>query len=150
MLKEITPANKAKTTTLDGNNRDHGSMIQTTLLHNPVLVPIPLHWWRERQRWFNQSELLAREIGTQLSLAVQTDILIRSKKTAPQAGKKRAERMRSMQGVFTLQTLKKHQKLPHSIILLDDVWTTGATMREAARTLKRAGVTQVWGLTLAG
>jgi competence protein ComFC len=114
-----------------------------------MVVPIPLYWWRRKTRWFNQSELLATAIGKRLGLSMNSSLLIREKNTASQAGKLRAERLRNMSGAFSLSSSSKAKALACQILLIDDVWTTGATMREAANVLKRAGVKKVWGLTVA-
>lgn len=114
----------------------------------PVIIPIPLHWLRQRVRWYNQSELLAREFATAFHLEVRNDILFRSRHTSSQAGRLKKDRMQNIKDAFEINK-HSHIKLPSSIIIIDDVWTTGATMREAGKILKRAGVKTVWGMTVA-
>ncbi|MBI4130222.1 ComF family protein [Candidatus Roizmanbacteria bacterium] len=114
----------------------------------PPIIPIPLHWWRERGRWFNQSELIGQEIAERLQLEFKPDILIRPKFKTPQAGLTRKDRLTNIKGSFTINSNEK-LRMTSAILLVDDVWTTGATLREAANILKRAGVKRVWGFTVA-
>ncbi len=107
---------------------------------NDILIPIPLHPSRLRDRGFNQAEILAR----QLHRPLRTDILARTKATSPQAEiKKQEDRLANMQHVF------ESKNVSGTIVLFDDVFTTGATMRSAANVLKRAGASRVWAVTIA-
>lgn len=114
-----------------------------------VLVPIPLHPGRLRWRGFNQAELLGGVIAGRLNIPERTDVLRRIKKTIPQVEMKdRQERLKNMGGVFR----KANSQFPIrrlTILLFDDVFTTGATLRCAANVLKRAGAARVWGITMA-
>jgi ComF family protein len=118
-------------------------------LKDPTLVPIPLFWYRKNWRGFNQTEELGRKIAAILGWKFEPNTLIRTKSNPPQAGLMRADRLQNVAGVFSvLSGLTK--TLPNSnIILFDDVWTTGTTLKEAAKTLKQNGAKRVWGLTLA-
>jgi ComF family protein len=122
------------------------------------LVPIPLHPSRFRDRGFNQAEVIARALGKRLDLPVNTKLLLRTKKTTPQVEMKdRDKRLANMEKVFAVSfpELKKFQfrecerKDQRAIILVDDVFTTGATLRSAASVLKRAGAKYVFGVTIA-
>ncbi|MFZ5845468.1 MAG: ComF family protein [Patescibacteria group bacterium] len=145
----------------------YSSLIQlTNQLINPaspagrrstMLVPIPLHPSRLRQRGFNQAEVLGKLLASRLGITMRTDILKRIRKTIPQVEMKdRDERLKNMVGVFSVKEsfdkmVLKHQNVKGqflSILLFDDVFTTGATMRAAAQALKRAGVKFVWGITM--
>lgn len=111
-----------------------------------VLVPIPLHRSRFMERGFNQAEVLGRLVAEQLHIPVCTDILKRVKKTVPQVSmKKREARLANMQGVFAV----RYTSVSERVVLFDDVFTTGATMRSAANALKRAGAKYVWAVTMA-
>lgn len=117
------------------------------LSSNAIIIPIPLHVIRERSRGFNQAEVIGREIGTVLHIPMQTDILRRTKHTTSQAGLSgKQERLANMKGVFAV-TLVRAKAM--SVLLVDDVFTTGATLRSVAATLKRTGAHTVWGVTLA-
>lgn len=107
------------------------------------LVPVPLHPSRRRQRGFNQSFLLARELGYLIAVPAE-ELLLRTRATPPQVGLQREERIKNVRGAFALDQ-KKVARLncaAERILLIDDVFTTGATLRECARILvkKRARV----------
>ena len=106
-----------------------------------LLVPVPLHRSRERVRGFNQAELIASRIG----LPIATRLLRRRKNTPSQTGLTRNERKRNLAGAFEI----RGEAAGCKIILVDDVYTTGSTMNEIARTLKRAGAERVEVLTVA-
>lgn len=111
-----------------------------------VLVPIPLHPRRQRRRGFNQSAILANHIGAQLGLPVEESALRRTKNTIPQIGLSPAQREENVRRAFTAESelvLAKH------ILLIDDVYTTGATMRAAAAALLSAGADGVSAYCLA-
>lgn len=110
----------------------------------PKVQPMPLFKSRQNWRGFNQAEIFARIVARQLKLEM-ADSLARVKKTRPQIELKRKERLENVKDIFQA----KGDSLPKATLVIDDVWTTGATMREAIKTLRREGVKQVWGLTLA-
>lgn len=113
------------------------------------LIPVPLHQKRLRWRGFNQAELLAQEISQTLNLPL-SNVLERIKRALPQVKIKEAsERKRNIKNVFRLRQ-PLNSDLQHStIILIDDVLTTGATLKECAGILKKAGAKKIWGLVLA-
>lgn len=109
-----------------------------------TLIPIPLHTSRFKYRGFNQAERLGVQLAKRLNVTIRTDILRRVRPTIPQVEmKKRKERLENMQNVFVAN------RPPRNILLFDDVFTTGATMRAAANVLKRAGATFVWAVSMA-
>lgn len=111
-----------------------------------VIVPMPLHWRKRWQRGFNQAELLAREIGRRTHTPVRS-ALRRVRSTVSQAGLTSAKRRANVSGAFRA---KRRSPLDgQSVLLIDDVMTTGATAASCARALKRAGARQVTLLTLA-
>lgn len=113
-----------------------------------ILIPIPLHSSRFRERGFNQAEVLGKLIARRLNVSMRTDLLKRIKKTIPQVQMKdRRKRLENMQNVFSLNNIPVKQC--NNVILFDDVFTTGATMRSAANILKRAGIKRVWAVTMA-
>lgn len=119
------------------------------LKKQPILVPVPLTSKKLRKRGYNQAELLAKELGKRFGLTVQL-LLKRVKETKPQYGLKREERIDNMKEAFVLsnQVLVTDDKV-RTIILVDDVLTTGSTMSEAAQILKKSGAKEVWGLAFA-
>jgi ComF family protein len=106
-----------------------------------AVVPVPLHRSRERIRGFNQAELIAVRTG----LPVLNRIVRRRKNTPSQTGLTRSERKRNLAGAFEL----RGDVCGRKVILVDDVYTTGSTMNEIARTLKRGGAERVEVLTVA-
>lgn len=115
-----------------------------------MLVPIPLHPSRLRFRGFNQAEVLGKIVAQKLDIPMKTDILVRMKKTLPQVEmKERKKRLENMQDVFSINSQSTITNYQSRIILFDDVTTTGATLRSAANTLKRAGVKFVCGVVMA-
>ncbi len=112
-----------------------------------MLVPVPLHPTRLRERGYNQSLLLAREMGKMCGLPVEHRWLERKVNTLPQAKTTDArERHQNMQDVFFCHPASFSNK---NILLVDDVATTGATLNACAAALKRSQATSIWGLTVA-
>jgi ComF family protein len=112
-----------------------------------VIIPIPLHGSRLYERGFNQALLLADRIGNRFSIPVCYDNLVRTRPTRPQVELSGLDRVKNVAGAFSLvnpDTIKNT-----SIMLVDDVFTTGATVNECARILKAAGASHVAALTLA-
>jgi ComF family protein len=105
-----------------------------------IVVPVPLHRARERQRGFNQAELLARRLG----LTVDRSLLRRRKNTPSQTGLSRSQRALNLSAAFEVRRTP-----PDCVLVVDDVYTTGATLHEIAKTLKRAGTSRVEVLTVA-
>ena len=107
------------------------------LLHeDAVWIPVPQYWARRLQRGFNQSLLLAKGLQKELGIAIETRLLYRIKHTRSQTRLTPAQRRANVRGAFRVS---KKRPVPDSIVLIDDVITTGATMEECARTLKKAG-----------
>jgi ComF family protein len=118
---------------------------------NSILVPIPLHKFRKNWRGFNQSELIGKYLSAAMGWDYLEDLLIRSKYKTPQTVLKIGDRKKNIKGVFTLNPkYKRHIAEYQNLILFDDVYTTGSTMKEAASVVKKAGVEKVYGLVLAG
>jgi len=113
---------------------------------NWLIVPVPLHKYRENWRGFNQAELLASAISRKLDLEF-SDCLKRIKETKTQVGQSAADRRDNMKNAFRLNP--KLEIRNSNILLVDDVWTTGSTLKECCYVLKRGGAKTVWALTLA-
>jgi ComF family protein len=112
-------------------------------------VPVPLHAWRRMRRGFNQASDLARALDVPVVHA-----LWRSRATAAQTGLTAQARRRNVRGAFRISPLLSRRSLREhvigrTIVIVDDVWTTGATLNECARVLKEAGATEVRALTVA-
>lgn len=110
-----------------------------------LIIPIPLHRSRLRERGYNQAALLARSLCSKLDVALSDDVLIRSRKTPSQTDLSLEERKENILGCFALA--KPLAGL--NILLVDDVFTTGATLCEAARILKKGGAQSINALVFA-
>lgn len=116
------------------------------LLHNSYLVPLPLSKQRERWRGFNQSKLLCSTIGEKLTIPI-IEPLLRIKHTKVQKDLGLSARLENMKNAFIFDmSFDVHGK---NILLIDDVITTGTSLREAVKVLKRRGAGQVFCLTVA-
>ena len=126
-----------------------------------VICPIPLHRLRQNWRGFNQSQELAKAVAKQLAWEYYPDLLIRKKFSKPQVELRGKQRKENVLGAFALSSSFKSPVMGSSrsenpsgrrhksFVIFDDVLTTGSTIREAAKVLKRAGARTVWGLTIA-
>ena len=112
-----------------------------------ALVPVPLHPKRERERGFNQSALLARELARKCGLAAVEKALIRTRSSPPQSTIEAADRAGNVRGVFEVRRPERIRG--GMIVLVDDVYTTGATLKECAAALLGAGAGEVRAVTLA-
>lgn len=120
----------------------------------PLLVPVPLHRSRERERGFNQAQLLAEGLGRKLekthggwTARVEMRCLRRTRATPPQTGLSLGARHENVRGVFAV--ISPELVRGRVVVLVDDVMTTGATLSACAGVLKRAGAKQVIALVLA-
>jgi competence protein ComFC len=111
------------------------------------LIPVPLHSSRKRKRGFNQSEILALAISEKIGLPVLEDVLKRKKRTKDQTTLNAKQREENVRGAFSVKN--EDRIVDKQIILVDDVMTTGATLKECARNLVEAGAKEVLGLTVA-
>ena len=114
----------------------------------PIIVPIPLSSAKLRKRGYNQSEILAKNLAKRFKLPVE-NLLKRVKETKPQYGLKKEERKKNMEGAFGIKRNGSRIKCGMTVLLLDDIVTTGSTLLEAAKILKQNGFEKVWGVTLA-
>jgi ComF family protein len=112
-----------------------------------VLVPVPLHPRRRRERGFNQADLLAAELSRRADLRVAGAALVRRIDTPSQTGLSAAARRANVAGAFAVR--RRAQVAGRVVVLVDDVLTTGATARACARVLVQAGATEVRLLTAA-
>jgi ComF family protein len=111
-----------------------------------VIIPVPLHTKRLRWRGFNQAVLLGRQLSRAYGIPIDPFVLRRIKATPPQTQLNEAERRRNVRGAFTLAPGRSIEG--KKVLLVDDVYTSGATVNECSQTLVRAGAEQVFVLTL--
>jgi len=113
-----------------------------------ALIPVPLHPQRLRERGYNQALELARPLAHTFAIALHENVLVRTRATPAQSNLDAPERQRNLRGAFAIAT---GAALPEHVAVVDDVMTTGATLRECARTLLLAGAARVdvWALARA-
>lgn len=113
-----------------------------------LLVPIPAHGLRKNWRGFNQSEVIGKLLAREMGWGYEPNLLFKNTTTLPQTELKRKARLKNLRGTFALNS---NRLVPSDccIVLFDDVFTTGSTLKEACKVLKRAGVKKVLGITLA-
>lgn len=121
----------------------------TLLSDADLLLPVPLHRGRLWRRRYNQAALLAVELGRIADRPVALDSLVRHRATPSQGGRNRVARRRNLAGAFMVPARARAGLTGRRVLLVDDVFTTGATVSEAARVLLRAGARGVDVLTLA-
>lgn len=113
------------------------------------LLPVPLHRSRLRQRGFNQSIELARVISKKLNIPIEYDAVNRTRSTASQMGLDAVARKKNINGAFSVKWKLSDKLKDKHILIIDDVMTTGSTVNELAKTLKRSGVARVGVLSFA-
>ncbi len=129
-----------------------GLMIERAAVDAPPLpeaiIVVPLHTARLRERGYNQAVELAKPLARAMGIPIDGDLLWRTRPTPAQTGLDAASRRRNLRGAFAVSAKRAP---PAHVALFDDVMTTGATLRECARTLRRAGVARVdvWALARA-
>jgi competence protein ComFC len=124
-----------------------GDYLAVSPIPAAVLVPVPIHDRRLKERGYSQSRLLAQELSRLTGLPLVADYLIRERPAPPQARTETvAERRSNVAGAFTCRDRRLSNK---PVLLIDDVATSGATLDACATALKAAGASSVWGLVLA-
>lgn len=112
-----------------------------------MIIPVPLHPRRQRKRGFNQSEILVTELGKIKGIRYENKMLIKTSNRPPQTTLDAKKRWRNLQGAFQVKNSKGIQG--KKILLVDDVFTTGATLSECSKMLLRSGAGAVCAITLA-
>lgn len=114
-----------------------------------IIIPVPLHWRRLAHRRFNQAAELARALARQSGKPMLVDVLIRKKATRRQVGLTAKGREDNLRAAFAVRQGRENDLFAKHVVLIDDVYTTGATVASAARALKRAGAAEVTVLSFA-
>jgi len=120
-------------------NRAVAPMIEDDML----VMPVPLHRWRLLKRRYNQSALLAQQIARNFNCAYEPLILYRKKATPSQGGLSASQRRSNVKQAFTVRQKARERLVDRSVLLVDDVLTTGATVEACAHILKKAGARNV-------
>jgi ComF family protein len=140
---------------LAGHRAAPAGAVSLAGLPRPDLVlPVPLHWWRRCRRGFNQALLLAGPLARRLGLPMERRLLVRRRAGRRQLGLSRRERLRSLEGCYAVARRARAGAgaggiAGRTVLLVDDVATTGATLEACARVLRRAGAAAVIGCVLA-
>jgi len=114
-----------------------------------LLVPVPLHPARQRERGYNQADLLAQALGDMISLPVVMTGFRRVRSTQSQTRLNAADRRENVQGAFAYGPRRDNILSDRRVVVIDDVCTTGSTLEACSQALKDAGASTVWGFTLA-
>lgn len=122
---------------------NYGTLFQS--LHLDAILPVPIHPKRMKKRGFNQASLFAIALGKQLQIPVYDSVLIRTLNTLPQKTLSPEKRLENLRKAFSLHPELKNEKLPFKkVLLVDDIYTTGATMEALTGLLKEAGVVEIY------
>ncbi len=124
----------------------HLKTIDCQINNDFILIPVPMYIKKKKKRGFNQSEEIAKLISELTGIKISTS-LIKTKGTKPQMELNRKERIENIKNCFAITDKKEVEN--KTILLLDDVYTTGTTMNECAKILKENGAKEVWGLSVA-
>jgi ComF family protein len=116
--------------------------------HCDWVTPVPLHWWRAHRRGYNQSELLANHFSYDTGIPAKV-LLRRIRPTRPQIELAREQRAQNVQNAFQVDDALKPLLRQKTVLLMDDVCTTGATLRECASALRKGGAAAIYALTVA-
>jgi len=112
-----------------------------------AMIPVPIHISKLRERGYNQAEVLAAKLGIQLGIPVQCNLLRRVKKTMPQKELDDRQRLRNLLEAFSVD-IKYQNALPETVILVDDIYTTGSTIEACSLVLKQAGVKKIYFISI--
>lgn len=122
---------------------------QDMLMEADVIIPVPLHRWRLIRRRYNQAAILAQRLGQETSIPVLVDALFRTRNTQTQGHLKAGERAKNVRRAFVLNPKYEGDLIGRNIVLIDDVYTTGSTIKECVKALKKAKPARVDVLTIA-
>jgi len=124
-----------------------GLLLTLSLPDVDVVIPVPLHGRRLKERGFNQSALIAKHVSDTIKKPLLINSLVKTRDTQPQVGLTAEERKRNIKGAFSVY--EPHRINGKRILLIDDVLTTGSTVRECSKVLKRSGARSIYVLTVA-
>ena len=111
--------------------------------HYDIMMPVPLHKKRYLERGYNQTELVAKNLGEKLKISVNGKILIKNKNIKPQSQKNGEDRLRDVVGVYDLNPKYAQEIVGKKVLIVDDIYTTGSTCRECAKMLLQSGAAEV-------
>lgn len=112
-----------------------------------IIIPVPIHKKRKNQRGYNQSELIAKELSNKTGITIYTDVLKKVRNTNPQSLLSKKERIKNVQSVYIVENSEKIRN--RNVVILDDIYTTGATVNECKKILQQAGVKNIGTIIIA-
>ena len=112
-----------------------------------IIIPVPIHKKRRLKRGYNQTELIAKEICKNISLELKTDVLIKQKNIKAQSELNKNERKQNIKNAFEIKNI--NEIIDKKILLFDDIYTTGSTVNECSKILKKVGAKQIGVVTIA-
>ena len=112
-----------------------------------IIIPVPIHRKRYKERGYNQTELIARKVAEKLGITVITDVLVKGVNNKPQSDLTKLEREQNIKNVYRVQNSQKINN--KAILIIDDIYTTGNTVNECSKMLQQAGISQIAVLTIA-
>lgn len=112
-----------------------------------IIIPVPIHKKRRLKRGYNQTELIAKEICKNISLELKTGVLIKQKNIKAQSELNKNERKQNIKNAFEIKNI--NEIIDKKILLFDDIYTTGSTVNECSKILKKAGAKQIGVVTIA-
>lgn len=119
----------------------------TALPDVDFIIPVPMHWRKQQLRGFNQAELVARVLSEQVGIPLDNRVLVKTRHTPPQSLSGRKVRLRNLEGVFHVPESQKIEG--RSVLLVDDVLTTGSTLNACAKTLYESGAAYISAVVIA-
>lgn len=123
--------------------RHYGKWIKQTGAR--MLVPVPVHRSRLRERGYNQAEIIARHLSVLTGVEMMPDLIVRVKETTAQKELSAAERLKNLEGAFRVGRARERlNHIPECVIIIDDIYTTGSTMEACSRVLLDMGVSQIY------
>jgi competence protein ComFC len=132
--------------TIQENKERFSCFLEFLFEEETVITFVPLEKKKEISRGFNQAQEIARKLG-KITKKGHLCLLQKKRESLSQTGLSREERAENVKDVFSVSL--KEKKMPQKVVVVDDVWTSGATLRECARVLKENGAKEVWGFMLA-
>jgi len=115
-----------------------------------MIVSVPLHPQKQKERGFNQTHIIGKQLGRKLHIPYSNNLLIREKNTLPQKTLSDKERIQNIKNAFsTRENIEKYDIMKKHIMIIDDIYTTGSTIDSIAKLLKDLGASEVYGLCIA-
>ncbi len=126
----------------------HELVKQEEIPYFDLIIPVPMFSKKKRQRGYNQTELLAKQLSLLSRVEMRSDLLIKNRHTKPQSRLKREERLENLKGAFSVGTDIEYIK-EKNVLLVDDVVTTGTTLATCARILREHGIYSIYAIVIA-